>query len=154
MSDGRTEHRPLFSSPCQKKTFQSTFPTSDIAFRSQNTDLYAVRSRGVRRWKMRPNWLIGRNLGAMFPAWSFPRRRTHPIHATFEKRRILGASRARPSKTISHFDITLSPLKGAPALRRKPQASRSAPSSSLRCVYPEGNHDCRVTLTLAQTTSS
>ena len=42
----------------------------------------------------------------------FPARRTHPIDARFEKRGILGAP---PSKTISHFDITLSPppLKGA-----------------------------------------
>ena len=67
----------------------------------------------VEKW-YRNSWLIGaisELVSTIVRSDIFPARRTHPIDARFEKKGILGAP---PSKTISHFDITLSPpLKGA-----------------------------------------
>ena len=101
----------------------------------------------VEKW-YRNSWLIGaisELVCTIVRSDIFPARRTHPIDARFEKRGILGAL---PSKTISHFDITLSPppLKEAsPAPIMREQAclprSRSAQSSLLRCVYPERGRD-------------
>ena len=65
---------------------------------------------------MRPNWLIGRNLGAMFPAWIFlPSVGPIPFTPHLKRGEFGGPparARAIPSKTISHFDITLAAKRG------------------------------------------